>query len=95
MKAIIFAVALAIFAVSSEVFAGGGVQFFVAPQHVFVPQAVVVQHPQAVVVQRFHAQPFVQRQVVVQQQAAQVNVQVRRGFFPRVFGPRVNVQINR
>lgn len=88
MKAIIFAVALAIFAVSSEAFAGGGVQFFVAPQPVFV-------HPQAVVVQRFHAQPFVQRQVVVQQAAPQVNVQVRRGFFPRLFGPRVNVQVNR
>lgn len=86
MKAIIFA-AVVLFA--SAAYAGGGVQFFVAPQPVFV-------HPQAVVVQRFHAQPFVQRQVVVQQQAApQVNVQVRRGFFPRLFGPRVNVQVNR
>jgi hypothetical protein len=70
---------------ASEVFAGGGVvQLFRLPDGTI---AAVRGH-------QVHHGAFVQR-VEFAPQPPQVNVQVRRGFLPRVFGPRVNVQINR
>lgn len=68
------------------------VQAYAAPvavQAYAVPQAVVVQqaYPQAVVVQQkaFAVKAFAAPSV-------QVNVNQRR-FFPRLFGPRVNVRV--
>lgn len=82
MKAIIFSLVV-LFA--SSAFAGGGVV-----QLIRLPDGTIA----AVRGHQFHRGAVVQR-VELAPPAPQVNVQVRRGIFPRLFGPRVNVQVNR